>query len=501
LTVFNEQLVFVADDSTSSTRIWMTDESGADAVPVWTLSAGIELLEMFVYENEFYFSYVADEVGLELWKSDGTAQGTRQLTDLEFRVPANASISSFSILDGVLHFIVTDGRYGSEIWKTDGTSEGTTNLTDRTWDFIFDELTAVGDTLYFYSTADFPHEEGIWQWKDESLSQVPGLPAFGTGAELFVYDNRLIVSGNGGLWIGSGELPMESFHDSIGRQIRELEIFGDEVYFVAGSDLLPQTELWKSDGTTAGTERIVTRSAFSSAIGFLTEVAGQLYFLAEDDVSRQSLWKTDGTAVGTFRQPGDARTEELTAVGDRLFVVASQEVSGTELWSGIADPNRWQNPEVPTDVDHDGVTSPLDALLVINELNERLVSSLVDGALPDSPATSPFLDVNDDGFVAPGDALIIINALQGGGDRSIVVLAQGVEGSCRTELWRAAFGLDDQVNVESVNQASHSPSPRNSFVDHVFASDLHEREKLDSVAADFDDLESCFLGTFFEQQH
>jgi hypothetical protein len=54
-----------------------------------------------------------------------------------------------------------------------------------------------------------------------------------------------------------------------------------------------------------------------------------------------------------------------------------------------------------TDVDFDGWTAPLDALLVINRLN---------GA-SGSTSRLNFMDVNADGFISPIDALVVINQL------------------------------------------------------------------------------------------
>ncbi len=70
----------------------------------------------------------------------------------------------------------------------------------------------------------------------------------------------------------------------------------------------------------------------------------------------------------------------------------------------------WHNFNLPADVDDNGVIAPLDALTVINELNNRELSDPVTGALP-SPAAPPFLDVNNDGFASPLDAILVINQL------------------------------------------------------------------------------------------
>ena len=68
----------------------------------------------------------------------------------------------------------------------------------------------------------------------------------------------------------------------------------------------------------------------------------------------------------------------------------------------------WQNPDGAVDVNGDGAVSPLDALLVINDLNRNAPHEL---AIPRREADVRFLDVSGDGFVSPVDALIVLNRL------------------------------------------------------------------------------------------
>jgi ELWxxDGT repeat protein len=60
-------------------------------------------------------------------------------------------------------------------------------------------------------------------------------------------------------------------------------------------------ELWKADGTTAGTILVkdINPGAGSSAPSNLTNVNGMLYFTAFDPVNGTELWKSDGTTAGT----------------------------------------------------------------------------------------------------------------------------------------------------------------------------------------------------------
>lgn len=73
----------------------------------------------------------------------------------------------------------------------------------------------------------------------------------------------------------------------------------------------------------------------------------------------------------------------------------------------------WHNAEMPADVDGDRSVVPLDALILINELNRggsRLLSQPAEG---EGEAGSEWIyyDVNNDGYLTPLDAMRVINVL------------------------------------------------------------------------------------------
>jgi hypothetical protein len=124
--------------------------------------------------------------------------------------------------------------------------------------------------------------------------------------------------------------------------------------------------------------------------------------------------------------------------------------------------NPWQNPNDPLDVNaRDGV-SPIDALLVINDLNNPVYRDPQTGRLP-IPATvmgapPPYLDVNGDGFAAPLDALLVINRLSNLSGGPFAALAPGPDGRApfHAPLSASAQALtgDAPTASELVQQAS-----------------------------------------------
>jgi ELWxxDGT repeat protein len=116
---------------------------------------------------------------------------------------------------------------------------------------------------------------------------------------------------------------------------------GGAVFFAA-NDGVHGRELWRSDGTRAGTrmvknlrpERFIRPGSRPQQ---LTVVRGTLYFTADDGTRGRELWKSDGTRAGTvlvrnIAARGSSDPDELTAVGRRLFFVARDGMHGRELW-------------------------------------------------------------------------------------------------------------------------------------------------------------------------
>lgn len=80
------------------------------------------------------------------------------------------------------------------------------------------------------------------------------------------------------------------------------------------------------------------------------------------------------------------------------------------------NPPYWQNLDLPSDVDQDGFIVPRDALLVVNELNARSLSTTSGAFRFERPTASTgfvYLDTSGDNLVTPVDALRVINRLNG----------------------------------------------------------------------------------------
>ena len=119
-----------------------------------------------------------------------------------------------------------------------------------------------------------------------------------------------------------------------------LTAVGSTLYFSA-DDGTRGSELWKSDGTAAGTVLVkdIYAGAPDSSPNSLANMNGTLLFAANDGVSGRELWKSRGTATTTVlvqniaSGAGDSAPAGFTIMGTDVFFSASDDTTGTELWS------------------------------------------------------------------------------------------------------------------------------------------------------------------------
>ncbi len=232
---------------------------------------------LFISESEF----AGMSSGYELFISDGTLVGTELVKDIN---PLGSSLTydtqAFLFGENV-YFTADNGENGRELWKTDGTEVGTIMLSD------INSTNAVGslgvDPLFFVLNGDifFVTNEtdtvnsDIWRVldKDAGVEKVTDFAA--------------------------GNVQIRSRYDDH----HNYALFNDLLYFVA-SDPVNGEEIWRSDGTQAGTKLFVNIAAdngdaVSSYPECLTVRKGILYFTATDEIDGYELWASDGTEAGT----------------------------------------------------------------------------------------------------------------------------------------------------------------------------------------------------------
>lgn len=127
-----------------------------------------------------------------------------------------------------------------------------------------------------------------------------------------------------------------------GSEPYDFQPLGSSLLLFTADDGVSGRELWKTDGTTAGTRRVRDiQSGAGSSDPSLTSVqmGGFLYFTAETSAHGRELWRTDGTTQGTTRvadiRPGSSGSDpnDLHRMGQRIYFYADDGTNGRELWT------------------------------------------------------------------------------------------------------------------------------------------------------------------------
>lgn len=112
----------------------------------------------------------------------------------------------------------------------------------------------------------------------------------------------------------------------------ELQVVAGTLLFVVDVDQFsgaPGGQLWRSDGTAAGTTQLPT----GYAVRELVKVDELAFFVAKDGAGRDQLWRTDGSAAGTvpLTSGTSGYLSKLTSVGEALFFIETGDYPGFSL--------------------------------------------------------------------------------------------------------------------------------------------------------------------------
>ena len=247
----------------SVSELWKTDGTIARTMKVYPGASASDLVDVGC---QVYFA--GTPVGFSaayLFKSNGTAPGTSQ-------VSTTTDLSGYGMFsfNGAPYFPAVGNGSGVELWKSDGTQVGTVVATDiapGSASSYPSLLTRVGNALFFSA----------------NNGQGPGICVSNGTVAGSSYLKQITV---GVLETKLGQI---------------VDLNGTAMFI--GDDVTHGLELWRSDGTEAGTVQpgVIYPGGASQADGF-TEVNGVVYFSATDGVHGIKLWGVASPTAGV--EPG-----------------------------------------------------------------------------------------------------------------------------------------------------------------------------------------------------
>ena len=321
--------------------------------------------------------------GEELWESDGTASGTTMVKDINpgpagsisysnaYTVPSGSGSTrnAFTVVNGVAYFSANDGSDGQELWRSDGTADGTTLVEDIAPGAASSSpqyLTNVDGALYFVANDGSGSNELLMTDGTAAGTSVvqtftPGQTQSSSPTILGVLNNELYFSANDGvdgtqLWQTDGTAAGTTMVTDLSQNnsaytegnFSSLVSLNDAVFFEVGSSAGLASTIYRSDGTPGGTSAIFTPDSSAESVSALTVSGNSLYFLTMESSGPETaidLWKSDGTTSGTAliasipnSYPSGSGLGTLMAVNGKVFFGIQTDPTATggsqyQLWS------------------------------------------------------------------------------------------------------------------------------------------------------------------------
>lgn len=326
------------------------------------------ILKGAVTDQGILFGATDGQNGYELWKSDGTTNGTYMVKDITENGDSferNFFSEKLAVLENEVFFTANDGMNGTDLWKTDGTEEGTQfvmHISDGRYSSEMHHLRSVNGNIFFLVSSDNLN----WQWQlwksDGSTSGtfalsdvelVPNLSSF--NFELFPYRNKIFFDADSKyygneLWVSDGtragtELFKDFNHKWGSMPNNFLDMDGLLFFSSRNSDI--GNQLFMSNGSKEGTKEVkeINSTGYNSfdEDSETISVNGTVFFSANDGVHGFELWKSDGTETGTEmvkdinNGPNGSMINEsystsFYAIDDKLYFLADDGINGKQVW-------------------------------------------------------------------------------------------------------------------------------------------------------------------------
>lgn len=309
-----------------------------------------------VLEDRVLAMGYVQEVGQALYATDGVDDSLRLVKVIEPSFGLNGSVPGFFNLSDIVLFTTATAVNGQELWRTDGTAEGTYMIKDirqvyeNSVVFHINNVVVIGDLAYFTANDG----GGVRMWRTDGteagtyMVSNPAFPyanpqaAFAYGGKTYFVagqgaERRLFETDGTAANLRYAELlpPTTSF-----RSMGNFTVLRDRLLFI-GNTATSGSELWVVEDATS--QAVLLADLVTGPDGsfprHLTPLNDSLLLFSASlpEVGRE-LWSTDGTPGGTRlvadMNPGTASADPgpFTVFGDYAYFPADAGVLGQELY-------------------------------------------------------------------------------------------------------------------------------------------------------------------------
>ncbi|MBG7612061.1 T9SS type A sorting domain-containing protein [Polaribacter sp. BAL334] len=343
--VLNSELYFWTKGQDNKYFLWKTDGTTTGTLQITPDNDGFFYPSdvMIVYNNMIYFDARKNSFDNynKLFRTDGTASGTVLFQDIPITINTESNPTDFIVYNNLLYYSAgnDNGAFGKELWRTNGTVDGTelvadifpNNITNTSKSSSPAHFIIFNDELYFrakgFSTEGnqsignelfkYNPNDGVVLVKEFYPGTLSGIA---TGKPFFIMDNILYVIARDGstgvfeeLWKStdgttsgvSKAITLSSLGVGSGGFSEVLQfdngiVLNDKFYFVNVSSL------WVTKGDNASTEKLTNPiNIFDFSIPNLSDFRNsniifnnELYFAGSNNLGVE-LWKLTDNSLST----------------------------------------------------------------------------------------------------------------------------------------------------------------------------------------------------------
>lgn len=253
--------------------------------------------------------------GAELWKTDGTSEGTKLVKRIA--EDDNAAIRQLTSVGGEFYFALLNGKkHLDELWKSDGTDAGTYKVftTSKAYIGLISDLTVVGNKLFFLVAA--PEARASRDLAVDRLYVTEPNQTTATQLAPTLFDGTITYTDNG--WSRNPRYEVTE-----GKLLSNLTAFGGKLYFaVLDVQTYPYgvPELYRTDGTNAGTQQVYKFYEGDKIVSVAATKTKLFVPVDSPYPETATLWESDGTTAGmhAISPLVDPSSWRALAVNDRL---------------------------------------------------------------------------------------------------------------------------------------------------------------------------------------